>query len=95
MAFPYKHFLVIGATAGIGKALATRLIESGAKVTAVGRRQDRLDEFVQTFGPTHAKGERFDIGELVKIPDFVTRYGLFPEVRSRGFLHTNGVMDNK
>ncbi|KAJ5545079.1 hypothetical protein N7535_006532 [Penicillium sp. DV-2018c] len=73
MAFPYKHFLVIGATSGIGKALATRLIESGAKVTAVGRRQDRLDELEQTFGAAHAKGERFDIGELAKIPDFVTR----------------------
>jgi short-subunit dehydrogenase len=37
MAFPYKHFLDIGATAGIGKALATRLIESRAKVAVVGR----------------------------------------------------------
>ncbi|KAJ5705670.1 hypothetical protein N7455_004845 [Penicillium solitum] len=73
MAFPYKHFLVIGATAGIGKALAPRLIESGAMVTAMGRRQDRLDEFVQTFGAAHAKGERFDVGEFAKIPDFVTR----------------------
>ncbi|KAJ5738479.1 hypothetical protein N7493_001634 [Penicillium malachiteum] len=73
MAFPYKHFLVIGATAGIGRALTTRLVESGAKVTAVGRRKDRLDEFVQTFGADRAKGERFDIGELDKIPEFVAR----------------------
>ncbi|KOS36736.1 hypothetical protein ACN38_g12497 [Penicillium nordicum] len=64
MASPYKHFLDIGATAGIGKALATRLIESGAKVTAVGRRQGRLDEFVQTFGAAYTKCERFDIGEI-------------------------------
>ncbi|KAJ5970872.1 uncharacterized protein N7479_000790 [Penicillium vulpinum] len=73
MAFPYKHFLVVGATAGIGKALAARLVESGAKVTVVGRRQERLDEFVQTVGAEHAKGERFDIGELAQIPDFVER----------------------
>ncbi|KAJ6031403.1 hypothetical protein N7540_002135 [Penicillium herquei] len=73
MAFPYKHFLVIGATAGIGRALTARLVESGAKVTAVGRRQDRLDEFVQTVGAAHAKSARFDIGDLGQIPEFVAR----------------------
>ncbi|KAJ5710968.1 hypothetical protein N7488_005124 [Penicillium malachiteum] len=77
MAFPYTHFLVIGATAGIGRALTARLVESGAKVTAVGRRQDRLDEFVQTFDAERAKGERFDIGDLDKIPEFVGRDGLY------------------
>ena len=94
MAFPYKHFLVIGATAGIGKALATRLVESGAKVTVVGRRQDRLDEFVQTVGAAHAKGERFDIGELAQIPDFAARYDVFPEVLTRSFPHTDRVTGN-
>ena len=38
MAFPYNHFLVIGATAGIGRAMASKLIQTGAKVTLVGRR---------------------------------------------------------
>ncbi|KAA8644047.1 hypothetical protein EYZ11_004467 [Aspergillus tanneri] len=70
MTFPYKHFLVIGATAGIGKALASRLVESGAKVTVVGRRQDRLDEFVQAHGEQQTKGVPFDIGDLDKIPEF-------------------------
>lgn len=88
MGVPYKHFLVIGATAGIGRALAARLVESGAKVTIVGRRQDRLDEFVQTVGAACAKGERFDIGELAQIPDFAARYDVFPEaVSSRGAFH--------
>ncbi|KAJ5641581.1 hypothetical protein N7490_005581, partial [Penicillium lividum] len=50
-----------------------RHVESGAKVTVVGRRQDRLDEFVQNVGATRAKGERFDIAELAQIPDFITR----------------------
>lgn len=91
MAFHYKHLLVIGATAGIGKALAARLVESGAKVTVVGRRQDLLDEFLHTVGAARAKGERFDIGELAQIPDFAARYDVvFPEVLTRGFPHTDG-----
>lgn len=69
MAFPYKHFLVIGATAGIGRALASRLVTSGAKVTVVGRRQDRLDEFVREHGQ-NAKGVRFDIANLDEVPGF-------------------------
>ncbi|KAJ5726257.1 uncharacterized protein N7483_007614 [Penicillium malachiteum] len=73
MAFPYKNFLVIGAIAGIGRALTARLVESGAKVTAVGRRQNRLDEFVQTVGAANAKSELFDIGELDQIPEFAVR----------------------
>lgn len=70
MAFPYKHFLVIGATAGIGRALASRLVKSGAKVTVVGRRRDRLDEFVREHGEQNAKGVLFDIGNLDEVPEF-------------------------
>ena len=38
MAFQYQHVLMIGATSGIGAAMADRLIDAGAKVMAVGRR---------------------------------------------------------
>jgi NADP-dependent 3-hydroxy acid dehydrogenase YdfG len=70
MAFHYKHFLVVGATAGIGRALASRLVKSGAKVTVVGRRKDRIDEFVREHGENNAKGVQFDIGNLDQIPKF-------------------------
>lgn len=70
MAFPYKHFLVIGATAGIGRALASRLVKSGAKVTVVGRRKDRLDEFVREHGEQNAQCVPFDIGNLDEVPEF-------------------------
>lgn len=70
MAFPYKHFLVIGGTSGIGQAVASHLVKSGAKVTMVGRRQDRLDEFVKEHGEEKIRGVPFDIGNLEKIPDF-------------------------
>jgi NADP-dependent 3-hydroxy acid dehydrogenase YdfG len=70
MEFPYKHVLLIGATAGIGAAMADRLIQAGAKVTAVGRRKDRLDDFVSRHGGTKARAVPFDIGDLTKIPQF-------------------------
>ncbi|KAL4931699.1 oxidoreductase, short-chain dehydrogenase/reductase family [Aspergillus undulatus] len=70
MSFPYKHCLAVGATSGIGLALATQLVQTGVKVTVVGRRQERLDQFVQTHGPDKADGVAFDITRLDDIPAF-------------------------
>ncbi|KAJ5594620.1 uncharacterized protein N7459_000828 [Penicillium hispanicum] len=70
MSFPYKHVLLIGATAGIGRAMADRFAETGLKVTAVGRRQERLDEFVNKYGADKASGVAFDISDTSKIPEF-------------------------
>jgi len=69
MSFPYEHVLVIGATSGIGRAIAERLVKEGKKVTVVGRRKERLDEFILKHGKS-AKAVQFDIGELSKIPQF-------------------------
>ena len=70
MAFSYKHVLMIGATSGIGQALASRLIREGSSVTVVGRRQDRLDSFVKEHGNDKARGIAFDIGDISAIPQF-------------------------
>jgi NADP-dependent 3-hydroxy acid dehydrogenase YdfG len=72
MSFSYKHVLLIGATSGIGKAMANRLVQAGLKVTAVGRRRDRLDEFVKKYGENKARGVVFDISNLEAIPKFAT-----------------------
>jgi NADP-dependent 3-hydroxy acid dehydrogenase YdfG len=73
MAFPYKHVVMIGATSGIGKAMADRLIKAGVKVTAVGRRQDRLDDFIKSHGETNASSQAFDISNLDEIPQFAAQ----------------------
>jgi len=39
MSFPYKKILIVGATSGIGEALAARMIKEGKKVIVSGRRQ--------------------------------------------------------
>lgn len=74
MAFPYKKALVVGATSGIGLELAERLVEQGVIVIAVGRRQDRLAEFVSKAGADKAFGVPFDIADINEIPHFALRY---------------------
>jgi NADP-dependent 3-hydroxy acid dehydrogenase YdfG len=74
MPFPYKRVLVVGATSGIGEALANRFIEEGASVIVVGRRKDQLESFVHRHGKDKATAVPFDITELSKIPNFVTKY---------------------
>ena len=70
MSFPYKHVLLIGATSGIGKGMADHLVRSGVKVTAVGRRKDRLDAFVSEHGSEFAASAPFDIGDSDGIESF-------------------------
>ena len=74
MAFPYKHVQMIGATSGIGRGMADHLAQNGVKVVAVGRRQDRLDDFVRQYGEEKAQAECFDIGKIELIPQFAAEY---------------------
>ncbi|KAJ5522678.1 oxidoreductase [Penicillium frequentans] len=71
--FAYKHVLLIGATSGIGQAMAVKMLQHGIQVTAVGRRQERLDELVQEYGNDKAHGVAFDISKLEAIPNFVAQ----------------------
>lgn len=73
MPFQYKKVLVIGATSGIGKAMASRLVKEGSSVIVVGRRKERLEEFVHEHGKDKATAVPFDITEFDKIPNFATK----------------------
>ncbi|KAL8675025.1 MAG: hypothetical protein Q9168_000620 [Polycauliona sp. 1 TL-2023] len=70
MAFPCKCVLMIGATSGIGLGMAEKLISKGSKVIAVGRRQDRIDAFVQKHGDK-AAGLVYDITDSQNLRTFV------------------------
>ncbi|KAK7455024.1 hypothetical protein CaCOL14_006087 [Colletotrichum acutatum] len=73
MSFPYKQVLLVGATSGIGAAMADKLVENGIKVIAVGRRQERLDAFVKNHGSSKAASVRFDVTDRAGLNDFVKR----------------------
>ena len=73
MQLQYKKVLVLGATSGIGRALATRFVETGTSVVVVGRRQEKLDEFVKehkSSGGPSVDSAMFDITDLAAIPQF-------------------------
>lgn len=72
--FPYKAVLLIGATSGIGAAMADKLVGSGVFVIAVGRRQDRLDAFVARHDPAHAAAVCYDIADTAGQEGFVKRF---------------------
>ncbi|KAH7111815.1 hypothetical protein B0J11DRAFT_598463, partial [Dendryphion nanum] len=71
MSFGYKHVLLVGATSGIGAAMADKLVLEGAKVIAVGRRQERLDAFVQKHGPEKASAVKYDVTDTAGLNAFV------------------------
>jgi len=68
--FIYKKVLVLGATSGIGKALASKFVNNDIKVVVTGRRKENLDEFVQEHGKDKAEAIQFDNTQLDKIPSF-------------------------
>ena len=73
MRLQYKHVLVLGATSGIGWALAAKLVETGTSVTVVGRRKEKLDEFAKQYGSSGSATVDtavFDITDLKGIPQF-------------------------
>ncbi|KAF4340753.1 oxidoreductase dltE [Fusarium beomiforme] len=70
MAPLYKKCLVLGASSGIGEALAAKLIATGTKVIIVGRRRDKLDAFVKEHGEDNARAVVFDVTNLNAIKDF-------------------------
>ena len=84
MPFQYKHVLMVGATAGIGRAMADRLIQEDSKVTVVGRRKERLDEFVAKHGEKKADSAPLDISKRDEIPQFAAEY-VTPLLRSPAF----------
>lgn len=55
-----RLFIVTGATSGLGKGVATALLKDGARVIAVARNQENLDQLQNEF-PDQVEGLRGDI----------------------------------
>ncbi|KAL1894732.1 UV-damaged DNA-binding protein rad7 [Sporothrix stenoceras] len=72
MSLPYKKALIVGATSGIGEALAIKLAENGTHVVAVGRREDRLTALVGKAPKGSISIMVLDITDLPAISTFAS-----------------------
>ncbi|KAI4187644.1 MAG: hypothetical protein L6R41_002669 [Letrouitia leprolyta] len=80
MSFPYKCILMVGGTSGIGLGMAEKLIREGSKVISVGRRQDRIDDFVHKHGDK-AGGLTYDVTDTQGLSTFVNKIiSSYPEL---------------
>lgn len=66
MNFNGKHIVVTGASAGIGLVSARMLVERGARVSLLARRQEVLDQVVADLGP-NAAGFAADVGDKAQL----------------------------
>lgn len=67
MPFDYKKVLIIGATSGIGQALAAKVVENGTPVIVTGRRKENLDAFAKKYGSDKVRTKVFDITQLDQV----------------------------
>ncbi|MEO5929629.1 MAG: SDR family NAD(P)-dependent oxidoreductase, partial [Candidatus Kapaibacterium sp.] len=72
MSLPWKHAIVVGASSGIGEALARRLAKEGCRVALVARRKDALDrladELNNVAGGTVAFTAAHDVANRDEVP---------------------------
>lgn len=71
---------MVGGTSGIGLGMAEKLIREGSKVISVGRRQDRIDDFVHKHGDK-AGGLTYDVTDTQGLSTFVNKIiSSYPEL---------------
>ena len=73
----FRHALVIGASSGIGEALARRLAAGGARVALVARRAHQLDEIVASINSSSGEQRAFafahDVRDAGDVPELLQR----------------------
>src|SRR5690606_34633906 len=77
-----RHALVTGAGSGIGAAIATALVEAGARVTLAGRRAEPLEALAATLGKDRVcVADGFDVTDEIAIDNGLkTAHGAFGAV---------------
>lgn len=71
MPFQYKKVLVLGATSGIGWAMAKKFLDQGSSVIVTGRRKENLDDFQRQYGQDgRVDTAVFDVTNLKNIQNF-------------------------
>lgn len=66
-----RHALVTGAGSGIGAAIATALVDAGARVTLAGRRAEPLEALATRLGALACVADGFDVTDEIAIDNGV------------------------
>jgi NAD(P)-dependent dehydrogenase (short-subunit alcohol dehydrogenase family) len=83
-----KTILVTGATSGIGAAVCQDLLEKGARLIAVARSQDKLDE-LRDSAPSKVRTITFDLTDFAEYPGVLSGLG-----KIDGLVYSAGITDN-
>lgn len=65
---PTPTCLIIGASTGIGAALARKFVKEGYKVALIARRMDLLDALVKELGADKARAYAHDVTHYAEVP---------------------------
>ncbi len=79
--YTFEHALVVGASSGIGEALARRLAADGARVALVARREDELRRVMDEINSTAGAERAVAVAHDVRAVDDVA--GLVQEIARR------------
>lgn len=94
MPWTYKKVLVIGATSGIGEALAARAVAAGSSVIVTGRRKEKLEQVVHKHGKDKSSAITFDITNIDEIPNFAAKFVSRAKLRPDIELNFDSVIEN-
>jgi len=61
------HYVVTGGGSGFGLAIARQLVDSGARVTLLGRRMSALEEAAEALGSERACGVSCDVADAASV----------------------------
>jgi len=86
--FQDKRFVVTGATSGIGKRIATDLINSGATVLAIGRREERLNELKEKYKEKLYVGN-VDVNNFEDLKNLIENFAIDGKIN--GSVHCAGI----
>lgn len=90
--FQGKHYLVSGGSSGIGKSIAIYLDQLGAKVSIVGRNEDRLIDTISSMKNANGKYYKCDLSDLKRIDTLVDQ--IFVDGgKIDGFVHCAGIVE--
>jgi NAD(P)-dependent dehydrogenase (short-subunit alcohol dehydrogenase family) len=81
MSLPWKHAIVIGASSGMGEAIARRLASEGCRVALIARRADALETVAAEINAAAGEARAFAVPHDVRDRDSVP--ALFQDVATR------------